>query len=190
MRCQARCSVSKNASTVAPSNPVREGFTFNGWDKTFTNITGNTTITAKWIPKSYKLLFNGNGATSGSMSTLTNKPYNSEVTLPENNFVKTNYTFSGWNTKADGTGIAFKNKTIYTIPSNNSTLYAQWKLNTYKVTFVDMDGTVLKEEKVEHGSSANAPSNPKRANLTFLSWDKDYSNITENTLKTLPSFFS
>lgn len=55
---------------------------------------------------------------------------------------------------------------------------------TYTVTFKDWNGTVLKTQTVEEGSSATPPSNPSREGYIFTGWDKSYSNITTNTVIT------
>jgi len=48
----------------------------------------------------------------------------------------------------------------------------------YTVTFVDWDGTILKEEIVEEGCAATAPNDPEREGYTFIGWDEDFSVIT------------
>ena len=50
----------------------------------------------------------------------------------------------------------------------------------YTVTFKDHDQTVLKEEKVQKGHDATEPKTPSREGYTFVGWDKDFKNITEN----------
>ena len=50
----------------------------------------------------------------------------------------------------------------------------------YKVTFVDDDGTVLKEETVLEGQSATAPNVSDKAGLKFSSWDKNFTNVTSD----------
>ncbi len=45
--------------------------------------------------------------------------------LAQNTFTKAGYTFSGWNTKADGTGTAYTNNASFTATAD-TTLYAQW----------------------------------------------------------------
>ena len=49
------------------------------------------------------------------------------------------------------------------------------------VTFVDYDGTILKEEKnVGKGASAIAPTDPTREGYIFKGWDKEFDNVTED----------
>ena len=55
---------------------------------------------------------------------------------------------------------------------------------TYKVTFVDYDETVLSEQTVLYGESAVAPENPSRENWTFTGWDKEFTNITSELVVT------
>lgn len=64
---------------------------------------------------------------------------------------------------------------------NGDTVYVKWTINSYTVTF--MDGkTVLKTEKVQHGSAATAPEVPKKDGKTFKGWDKDFSNVTSDLI--------
>lgn len=82
--------------------------------------------------KCYNIYFDGNedDITSDIMSgmqCLTDTSYE----LPQNKFTKNGYVFTGWNTKADGTGVAYSEKESIEnlIDENygNITLYAQWK---------------------------------------------------------------
>lgn len=62
---------------------------------------------------------------------------------------------------------------------NGDTVYVKWTINSYTVTF--MDGkTVLKTEKVQHGSAATEPEKPEKDGKTFSKWDKDFSNVTSD----------
>lgn len=62
---------------------------------------------------------------------------------------------------------------------NGDTVYVKWTINSYTVTF--MDGkTVLKTEKVQHGSAATAPNVSEKDGKTFKGWDKDFSNVTSD----------
>ncbi|MDY4209246.1 MAG: MBG domain-containing protein [Eubacteriales bacterium] len=62
---------------------------------------------------------------------------------------------------------------------NGDTVYVKWTINSYTVMF--MDGkTVLKTEKVKHGSAVTAPEVPKKDGKTFIKWDTDFSNVTSD----------
>lgn len=62
---------------------------------------------------------------------------------------------------------------------NGDTVYVKWTINSYTVTF--MDGkTVLKTEKVQHGSAATAPEVPEKDGKTFSKWDKGFSMVTSD----------
>lgn len=52
----------------------------------------------------------------------------------------------------------------------------------YTVTFVDHDGTILKEETVKKGTTITEPSDPTREGYTFIGWDNDLSNITSDII--------
>ena len=58
------------------------------------------------------------------------------------------------------------------------------KTESYKVTFQDFDGTVLKIESVEEGKTATPPDNPQREGYTFVGWNRDFSSIVKDTVIT------
>lgn len=43
------CTVEKGGSATAPAAPTRSGYTFDGWDKDFSNVTSNLIVTAKYV---------------------------------------------------------------------------------------------------------------------------------------------
>ena len=83
--------------------------------------------------KAYSVSYNANGG-SGTM-TDSNSPYfeNSTVTTKTNTFTNGGQTFTGWNTKANGTGTSYAEGVNFTI-TENTTLYAQWASATTVVT--------------------------------------------------------
>ena len=57
------------------------------------------------------------------------------------------------------------------------------RVHVYKektVRFLDYDGSVLSEQKLKYGASANAPENPQRTGYTFKGWDGTYQNVTSD----------
>lgn len=110
----------------------------NNWDQT----TKDKTIYAKWTAITYKVHFNGNGNTSGSMSDQTGIVYDSGTTLTANAFEKTGYNFAGWATTQErataGTidrldGAAHGN--LASTQGATAQLWAVWTPKTCTVTF-------------------------------------------------------
>ena len=130
---------------------TRTGYLFGGWykeDSFKTKVTsipaGNeadVTLYAKWTPISYTVSFDANGGT-GSIAKKT-VSYGELAELPKTGFSRTGYTFTGWNTKADGKGTAYTlGQTVTNLSSTQGTnvvLYAQWTANSYQVKF-DLNG--------------------------------------------------
>ena len=57
---------------------------------------------------------------------------------------------------------------------------ARFAIDTWTVTFVDWDGSVLDTRTVDHGSAATAPAHPIRAGYTFTGWDVPFNNVTSD----------
>lgn len=53
-------TVKHGEAAVAPTAPTREGYNFIGWDKEFTNVTSDLTVTAKYAPITYTVTIDGN----------------------------------------------------------------------------------------------------------------------------------
>ena len=61
-----------------------------------------------------------------------------DTALNANSFTREGYSFTGWNTKADGTGTPYADKAIVSFDAD-TTLYAQWTVDPV-ITFVANDG--------------------------------------------------
>lgn len=109
---------------------ARDGYVFTGWDKDVTKpIEGDTVYTAQYRPAVYKVRFDGNGATSGSMADQS-FTYGASQELTAVTFQRGGYRFIGWNTRRDGKGKAFTDKQavadLLAHEGAVGTLYAQW----------------------------------------------------------------
>ncbi|HQK73713.1 MAG TPA: InlB B-repeat-containing protein, partial [Clostridiales bacterium] len=109
-----------------PPNPTRPGYQFAGWTPELPPVipTGNLSVTATWTAQTYQVVFNGNGATGGSMAP-QNIAYLSTAALTPNVFVRTGYSFAGWATSAGG-GVVYADGANYTMNAMGATLYAVW----------------------------------------------------------------
>lgn len=106
-------------------------YKITGWDN---SCTGSS--------KSYTITYNKNSGT-GTMSNQSISFYS--TTLTKNAFTRTGYTFTGWNTKSDGSGDSYTDGQsigcLTNVTGGTVTLYAQWKVKTYTVTLDKQGGT-------------------------------------------------
>ena len=182
--------VNHGESVTPPAYPAHTGYTPTGWDKTASNITANTTITVNYRANNYTIKFdkNSNRAT-GTMSDMQME-YGQSKTLSRNAFALVGSSWLNWNTKANGSGRTYTDRqqvsNLVDADGGEITLYAQWSTNAYTVTFVDgYNGKTIKQESVDYGNSATAPSAPNHTGYTSTGWDKPFTNVTENITVTL-----
>ncbi len=90
------------------------------------------TATASKLANTYTIIYNGNGSTGGSTESSIHT-YGIAKNLTANGFTKTGYTFSEWNTSANGSGTSYIDKqSVTNLTQTNGdkiNLYAQWKDN-------------------------------------------------------------
>lgn len=151
---------------------------FNGTANKYYFLDGNGTLTANWTSNNYTVIFNGNNATQGSMANQSFR-YDVAQNLRANSFSRIGYTFTGWNTKADGTGTNYSNqqsvKNLTTANGGTVTLYAQWKINNYTLT-VDPNGGIWASKAnsqtfTQNYLSTKTIQDPTRAHYRFLNWN-------------------
>jgi uncharacterized repeat protein (TIGR02543 family) len=175
-------TVDYGQGATAPEEPTREGYTFTGWDKAYDKITSDTTVNAKWRINSYTIAYDANGG-EGTMSDQTVK-FDEKAKLLSNNFDREGHVFTGWNTKADGTGTAYKNEqevsNLTSTDGERITLYAQWKIEQFGVTFEDGMGGTIDKQEVDYGHDATAPADPEREGYKFQGWDGEYTNVIKD----------
>ena len=145
---------------AAPANPTRKGYTFKGWDKEIpeTMPAENITVKAQWEINQYTITFDTNG---GSEIAPITQDYGTEITAPDNPTRK-GYTFKGWDKEIPET-----------MPAENITVKAQWKINQYTITFDTNGGSEIAPITQDYGTEITAPDNPTRKGYTFRGWDKE-----------------
>ena len=145
---------------TAPDNLTRKGYTFKGWDKEIpkTMPAENITVKAQWEINQYTITFDTNG---GSEIAPITQDYGTEITAPDNPTRK-GYTFKGWDKEIPET-----------MPAENITVKAQWKINQYTITFDTNGGSEIAPITQDYGTEITAPADPTRKGYTFKGWDKE-----------------
>ena len=145
---------------AAPADPTREGYTFIGWDTEIptTMPAENMTITAKWKVNSYTITFDTAG---GSEIAPITQDYGTAITAPAYP-TREGYTFIGWDKAIPAT-----------MPAENMTITAKWKVNSYTITFDTAGGSEIAPITQEYGTHITAPADPTREGYTFIGWDME-----------------
>ena len=118
-----------------------------------------------------------------------------DTALNANSFTREGYSFTGWNTKADGTGTPYADKAIVSFDAD-TTLYAQWTVDPV-ITFVanDGEGTMGTQTVKPNKATVLTANTFTRADYDFTGWNTaadgtgkayaDKANITTNKNVTL-----
>ncbi len=192
--------------SITLNKPTKVGYVFAGWysneslTKKFTKIKkgtiGDLTLYAKWTPITYSIKFNGNRASGGKMTTLTKRKYDTDYTLKSNKYKKKGHTFVEWNTQSDGQGISYVDgasvKNLVNKKNGSITLYAIWKVDTYKIKYELNGGTIEKENPISYSVLDKITLNkPQRDGYVFKGWytnktmTKKISSIKKGTISDL-----
>lgn len=180
---------------ISNAKPTRSGYTFLGWSLSSTATAasyqpgGSITLTASdilyavWKANTYTVSYNANGG-SGAPSNQT-KTYGVTLTLSNTKPTRTGYTFSAWNTAQNGSGTSYAPGGSYTANAA-VTLYAQWTVNTYVVTFDAQGGSVTPASKsVTYGQPYGSLPVPVRAGYRFDGWFTVATGGTQVTAETV-----
>jgi len=169
------------ALTLSAAPPTRTGFVFAGWNtqadgggtaySTGASYAANADITlyAKWVA-AYTITYNANGGSNPPAAQT--KTHDVALTLSAATPTRAGFTFTKWNTLADGTGTPYAAGESYPANANaNIILYAQWT-TAYTVTYDATEGTGAPEPQTKTQGVALTLSNtkPTREHYTFTKW--------------------
>ena len=177
------------------------GWVFNGWNpKVADKVTEDVTYTAKWKMKGANtVIYYGNEGVRSNGDTFWSEYTNAQTQVLGSNtgyyeFARTGWHFTGWNTKADGTGDAYAAGATYTFTAAHNLetvkLYAQWERNTYTVKYVDgVNGAAFADEshtaKYEDATPAFEGSLENYIGWVFNGWNpKVADKVTEDVTYT------
>ncbi len=164
-------------STISqPADPVLTGYTFAGW---FTEpgcanpwlfgsgkVECDATLYARWTINQYTVAFDPQGGSAIAPQTVNYNDLAADPGAP----ARTGYTFGGWFREAGCvTQWTFPTDTI----TENRTLFAQWTINTYTLTYTagangSLTGSTT--QFVTHGANGTAVTAVPNAGHHFTSW--------------------
>ena len=178
-------NVSYGGTYSGLTDPMRTGYTFDGWYTAATGgskVTSSTTVTetenhilyARWTRNTATVRFMDGSTTVASRTVDTGDALGTPPDAP----TKTGYAFGGWyagGTKADASAAV----------STDITYYARWTAETYDVTF-DANGGAAGESTsiVTYGGKYTLPADPTRTGYTFKGWYTAASGGTQVTSDT------
>ena len=161
-------SYTYGVGATLPTDVTRTGYTFKGWydnegltGNPVTAIsnteTGNKEYWAKWEINQYTITFDTAG---GSAVASITQDYGTPITAPADP-TREGYTFTGWDRDIPAT-----------MPAENMTVTAKWKVNQYTITFDTNGGSEITPITQDYGTAIAAPADPTREGYTFIGWDK------------------
>ena len=163
---------------------ARKGYDFKGWysDSNFktrvrTVTNTNKTLYAKWEWHSYSIKFVKNGGTGSQYYQRCR--YGKEFNLPECHYTRKGYAFTGWNTKADGSGKAYADKASFkNLTSEDGktiSFYAQWKVRKYTIKYSGLPEGAKNDNKTSYtiNTATFSLKDASCPGYTFKGWFSD-----------------
>lgn len=178
--------------TVLGNDGVLEktGYTFIGWntksdgsgtsyakDNTFLMPANDVVLYAQWAVNSYNLSYDGNGKTGGTLPATVTYDYNETATVSGNTglLTRTGYTFLGWSKTQDAATAEYTGSETFSMPDDNVTLYAVWKVNNYGLSY-DANGKTTTsmptgDPDVDFGDTVTVGAAAVADGFTFIEWN-------------------
>ena len=155
--------------------PTKENYDFDAWYNDTTKVEStttfseNTTVKAKWTPKTFNITYELDGGTNPTSNPKT-YTYGTGTSLAD--ATKDNYDFAGW--YAENT---FTNKVteITATDSGNKTLYAKWTPKTYTITYELDSGTnaTSNPKTYTYGTGVSSFAEATKTGYKFMGWYSD-----------------
>ena len=172
--------IAQGTEITLPEDPTLTGYTFTGWyidaegENSATGIipTADITLYAVWTVNQYTITFISNG---GSDVSPIIQDYGSIVSVSIEP-TREGYAFEGWFTDDE----TFIEEYIFSnMPNHNITLYADWTVNQYTITFISNGGSDVSPIIQDYGSIVSIPSEPTMEGYAFEGWFTDDDTFIE-----------
>ena len=181
-------SYNVETKTITLKDPAKPGYTFEGWymAEDFTGnavteivqgTTGNITLYAKWELVSYTITYELNGGTNAPENPAGYNVETGTITLKAP--TKDKYDFKGWYKDGEFTTQVTE---IIQGSTGNITLYAEWELENYTITYELNGGNNAPENPAGYNVETETITlkDPAKPGYTFAGWySADNSPVTK-----------
>lgn len=174
--------------------PIRSGYGFCNWYggdiyiDSFSKLN-KLELVARWKENAYTIIYDANGGTIQEEEKNNNDVYlisdvlatvcannGKDEKIYKNIYKKSGYVFKEWNTSADGTGMSYEDTdkiNFNNVENSTFKLYAQWELESYRVTFNSNGGTgMMNDQSFVANVEQNLTSNTFTKNgYIFKGWN-------------------
>lgn len=147
-----------------PADPVREGYTFLGWDQEVPESmpAGDLKLTAQWKINKHGLTFYTACGTAIEPIMLE---YGSKIAIPEDP-ARPGARFVRWEPVIPAT-----------MPDRDLELVAIWDVDPHTIIFDTRGGNPIEPIVLAPGSKIKLPEDPVRVGHTFLGWEPDVPSV-------------
>lgn len=154
-------------------DPIKTGYRFDRWEGKYTNVIANTSVNAVFV-KQYTVTFSGFDGAELSVQKVDENAGADAPTAP----VIDGFVFDRWDKD-------------FSVITSDLTVNAVYRpADSFNVSFVDYNGSVLKQERVYKGTSATAPDmsgkvyvdfdSQQKQGYVFDGWDQDYISVNSD----------
>lgn len=159
-------NVTHGDTVTAPEVPEKDGKTFKGWDKDFSNVTSDLTINAVYDVHTFTVTFKDGEKVLETQTV----EYEAAATAPDTARLS----------PPEGMHFAEWDKDFSKV-TEDIEVSAVYELNEYTVIFKNGE-TILKTEMVKHGFVATPPNVYDTPTAKFVGWDKAFDNVTSDLI--------
>ena len=158
-----------NNGTPEKTATETNSFEFASWDTPLATITADATYIANFTAVAKKFMVTWKDDAGNEIDHME---YASGQTPTHADPDKEGYTFTGWTPAITAVGAADQ---VYT---------ATFSINQYTIRWENEDGSLIREDKVNHGTMPTKPSNPTKEGYSFQAWNPGVVKATEDVTYT------
>lgn len=159
-------NVPHGSAVTAPEVPKKDGKTFKGWDKDFSNVTSDLTINAVYDVHTFTVTFKDGEKVIETQTV----EYEAAATAPDTARLS----------PPEGMHFAEWDKDFSKV-TEDIEVSAVYEFNKYTVTFKNGE-TTIKVVEVKHGFAATPPNVFDTPTEKFIGWDKSFDNVTSDLI--------